>query len=324
MGFQRKWAWAVVMPLWLFNTAGRGLFVKSIPPGEILRRTPKDRFIETGGVRYHYTEYAGKGPVVELLHGFASSTYTWEKVAPYLNEAGYHVLALDMKGFGWSDKPKDANYDPYTLMQEVNQWMDAIGLKDVTFVGNSLGGAIAWLMALEHPEKVGRLVLIDAAGYPMQKPFIIRMAGSPLSGLVAKLFFCRLLVKWNLKQVYDHEDWITEEQVNAYYNRLRTENALDAQIAVARSLEVKQFEKYIKRISTIEKKTLIIWGVNDRWIPLEEVGYRFRRNLSNSRLVVIPECGHIPQEEHPEKCARLILDFIRDQPIEDSLRPPIS
>jgi pimeloyl-ACP methyl ester carboxylesterase len=324
MGHKRKWAWAVVMLGWLFYATGCGLFVKLIPPGEILSRTPKDCFIEISGVRYHYTEYPGKGPVVVLLHGFASSTYTWEKVAPYLNEAGYHVLALDMKGFGWSDKPKDAKYDPYTLMHEVNQWMDALGLKDVTFVGNSLGGAIAWLMALEHPDKVGRLVLIDAAGYPMAKPFIIRMAGAPLSGIVAKLFFCRLIVKWNLKKVYDHEDWITEEQVNAYYNRLRTENALDAQIAVVRSLKVDLFEKYIKRIPTIDKKTLIIWGRNDRWIPLEEVGYKFRRDLSNSRLVVIPECGHIPQEEHPEKCARLILDFIGDKPIGDSPRPPNS
>ena len=145
---------------------GCGLFVKNIPPGQIVSGSTQDHFIEIGDINYHYQEFVGPGDNIFLLHGFSSSTYTWEKVAARLNAQGYHVWAMDMKGFGWSDKPKGASYDPVSLMEDVNAWMDAMDLNNVVFVGNSLGGAIAVLMAAEHPEKIDGLVLIDASGYP--------------------------------------------------------------------------------------------------------------------------------------------------------------
>ncbi len=315
MNPRSSWIWAGIWAAWLFSISGCGLFVENIPQGQILAETPQDHFITVDGVRYHYVEYPGKGEDVFLLHGFAACTYTWEKVAGYLNRQGYHVWALDMKGFGWSDKPGGARYDPYTLMEEVNRWMGAVGVDQVVFVGNSLGGTIAWLMGLEHPERVSRLVLVDAAGYPIEKPFIIRMAGTPLADPIARLFFCPAIVRWTLEQLYYHDDWITDEQVMAYFDRLRTQNALNAQVAVAGSLKASLFEEYIRRIPTIDKETLLIWGRDDKWIPLDKVGYRFRKDLLNSRLAVIAGCGHIPQEEYPEKTARLIMDFIEGRPI---------
>jgi len=296
---------------------GCGLFIKHIPQGQIMSPTPVDHFIKVGDVNFHYQEYPGKGENVFLLHGFASSTYTWEGVAPYLQKQGYHVWALDMKGFGWSDKPEDAKYDPVTLMEEVNQWMDVMGLEDVTFVGNSLGGAIAVLMTLEHPEKIGRMVLIDAASYNQrERPFVIRMADMPFSRGFAKLFFGRWAIKWNMKRVFYYADRVTEEKIDAYYERMRTHGALDAQISVARSLDFSIFEKYIGRIPEIKAKTLIIWGREDKWIPLEN-GFKFRKEIADSIIAVIPECGHIPQEEYPERTAGLIADFMQNKPVDD-------
>jgi len=293
----------------VLTVSGCGLFIKTIPKGEIIGKAPEDKYIMIDGVNYHYTEYPGTGRNVFLLHGFASSTYTWEKVIPYLTKQGYHVWALDMKGAGWSDQPKDAKYDTVTLMQEVNKWMNVMGLKDVVFVGNSLGGAIAVLMALEHPDKTGQIVLIDSAGYPIKKPFIIRIAKMPLAGEITKLIFGRWMVRWNLKEVYFNDDLIPEETIDAYYNRMRTENVLDAKIALARSIDFDAFTPYIKRMPEIKNRTLIIWGENDEWIPLES-GYNFKKNLSNSKLVILPECGHIPQEEKPEQTAKTMIDFI--------------
>lgn len=181
---------------------GCGLFRTKIPNGVILGQVPEDKYIMIDDVNYHYREYPGTGRDVFLLHGFASSTYTWEEMIPNLTKQGYHVWALDMKGAGWSDKPVNAKYDIFTLTQEVNRWMEVIGLKDVVFVGNSLGGAIAVLMAQEHPDKTGKLVLIDSAGYPIKKPFVIRMAKMPLAAEITKLFFGRWMVRWNLKEVF--------------------------------------------------------------------------------------------------------------------------
>jgi pimeloyl-ACP methyl ester carboxylesterase len=306
--FQNKYCFIPLLFLAAF-LQGCGLFIETIPKGEIIGKAPEDKYIVVDDVNYHYREYPGTGLDIFLLHGFASSTYTWEKVVPYLTGQGYHVWALDMKGAGWSDKPKDAKYDTLTLMKEVNKWMDVMGLKDVVFVGNSLGGAIAVLMALEHPDKTGQIVLIDSAGYPIKKPFIIRMAKMPLAGEITKLFFGRWVVRWNLKEVYFNDDLIPEETIDAYYNRMRTENVLDAKVALARSIDFDAFTPYIKRISEIKNRTLIIWGENDEWIPVES-GHKFRKDLSNSTLVILPECGHIPQEEKPELTAKTIIDFI--------------
>ncbi|MBU1742845.1 MAG: alpha/beta hydrolase, partial [Proteobacteria bacterium] len=210
--------------------AGCGIFVGQVPPGKILDKTAADHFLEIGGVRYHYQEYPGRPPTCFLLHGFASSTYTWQKIAPRLNRAGYRVVALDMKGFGWSDKPLDAKYDPTTLAAEVAAFVRAKGFGRVVFVGNSLGGAIGLIVTLQHPALVSRLVLIDAAN-PQAKTFWRKVASLPLAGLVIRLIFGRWAVWDSLMEVYHDPRKVTDEQVKAYYDRLRTQNALEAQQA---------------------------------------------------------------------------------------------
>ena len=197
--FARKTGCYFLALFLVIAVSGCGLFIKTIPKGEIPGRTPEDKYIMIDNVNYHYREYPGTGRDIFLLHGFASSTYTWERIIPYLSRQGYHLWALDMKGAGWSDKPEGAKYDIFTFTQEVNKWMDVVGLKDVVFAGNSLGGAIAVLMALEHPDKTGQIVLIDSAGYPIKKPFVIRMAKMPLAGEITKLFFGRVDGKMEFK-----------------------------------------------------------------------------------------------------------------------------
>jgi pimeloyl-ACP methyl ester carboxylesterase len=315
----QKCLYLIACALLCLTVAGCGLFVDVIPEGQMIGQTARDHFTTIDSIRYHYTEYPAPGRDVLLIHGFASSTYTWEKVAPSLQQLGYHVWALDMKGFGWSDKPRGAAYDPVTLTEEVCKWMDAMGLKDAVIAGNSLGGGVAWLMALMHPDKVHSLILVDAAAYPIEMPSVMKMSALPLSAGVSKLFFSRGIVRWSLQEVYYHRDLITNAQVEAYYDRLRTKNALNAQIAVVRALNYKTFEPYIRRIPEIKKRTLIIWGENDRWVPLH-VGQRLNKELPDSTLVVIPSCGHIPQEEHPDVTAKHMAEFIATPPTGNIVR----
>jgi pimeloyl-ACP methyl ester carboxylesterase len=315
----RKCLYLIACVLFCAIFLGCGLFVDVIPEGQMIGQTARDRFTTIDGVRYHYTEYPAPGRDVLLIHGFASSTYTWEKVAPSLQQRGYHVWALDMKGFGWSDKPGDAVYDPVTLTEEVRKWMDAVGLKNAVLAGNSLGGGVAWLMALLHPDKVHSLILVDAAAYPIKMPFIMSLADLPLSAGLTKLCFSRWIVRRGLLEVYHYKDRITNEQVGAYYDRLRTKNALDAQISVVKALDLTKYEKYIGRIPEIKTRTLIIWGENDRWIPLH-VGQRLNKELPASTLAVIPSCGHIPQEEYPDETAQLMAEFIAAGPLENIIQ----
>jgi pimeloyl-ACP methyl ester carboxylesterase len=299
----------VLLVLWMGCFTGCGLFNPTLPSGTVPQPKGYDKFITINNIRYHYTEYPGSGQPVVLLHGFASSTYTWEAVAPILNRQGYHVWALDMKGFGWSDKPVDARYDVVSLMEDVNGWMEALGLSRTVFVGNSLGGAIAVLLSRQYPQRTDKLVLIDAGGYPMKTPTAIKMAHWPLAGLNAKLFFGPWMIRRNLRQVLYDPDKVTEEKIAAYYDRMCTENALATQIKTARAIDFSGENPVPDAARGNPTETLIIWGEKDRWIPLE-IGYRFKKDMLNATLHVIAECGHIPQEEKPEETARLILDFI--------------
>ena len=298
----------------LFILSGCGLFVAELPSGQMAAPTRYDKFVSIDGIRYHYQEYPGSGPAIVLLHGFGSSTYTWEEVIPRLQMDGYRVFALDMKGFGWSDKPVGADYSPRVLMEEVNAWMGQMGLERVVFAGNSLGGAIGLMLAMDHPARMARLVLIDSGGYPIKKPLIIRIGALPVIRDVAKLFFGRWLIRANLGQVFVNKDRITRARVSAYYDRMRTTGAMAAQMALSAAIGQQSAQGDIDRIAQIRIPTLILWGENDTWIPLAN-GRRFHEEIPHSRLVVIPRCGHIPQEEHPEFTARCISAFAAGRPL---------
>lgn len=120
-----------------------------------------------------------------------------------------------------------------------------------------------------------------------------------------------------MKEVMFGKAKVTDERVNAYFQRMSTENALTAQIKVARSVNFNEPNPIIEAAKGNPTETLILWGREDRWIPLK-VGYQFRLDMSRSILHIIPECGHIPQEEKPELTARLILDFIGGRPVKDA------
>lgn len=307
-----------VMFIILSILSGCGIFIKNIPQGEIAIPCPngEDHMIKIGRTNFHYTEYPAAGLPVLMVHGFGSSTYSWEKAAPVLQKKGLHVYAIDMKGFGWSDKPRasdDVKYDPVTLMEEVRACMDAIGIKNVIYVGNSLGGAVGILMAMEHPEYISSMVLLDPAGYPQKKPLIIRMGSVPGAVFSIKALFGKWVVKWNLKEVFYNKDWVSQDQIDNYYARLITVGSVDAQAAIITQLDFDYFKPYLKRIPSIGQKTLLVWGEEDEWIPLI-VGYQYRHNLPNANLAIVQHCGHTPQEEIPDVTAGLILDFI-DQKI---------
>ncbi|MDA8139723.1 MAG: alpha/beta hydrolase [Desulfobacteraceae bacterium] len=303
--------------IWICCSLGCGFFNQKLPSGQVPEPADYDHFIKVGGVNYHYTEYPGAGPTVVMQHGFASSTYTWEKAATILNQQGYHVFALDLKGFGWSEKPLEAKYDAVSLMEDVNQWMEALGLSQTIFVGNSLGGAIAVLMSHKYPQRIEKMVLIDAGGYPIKKPMVIKLAQLPLANFGVNIIFGQWFVRKNLKEVMFDDTKVTEERVTAYYQRMCTENALAAQIKVARAVEFNEPNPIIAAAKDNPTPTLILWGQEDQWIPLP-VGYRFRQDMRQAILHIIPQCGHIPQEEKPEVTAQLILDFIEGRPIEDA------
>lgn len=265
------------------------------------------RFEAIAGRRIRFVR-RGSGPAIVLVHGFASSIYTWKDVLPVLAR-DHDVVALDLPGFGQSECPPDLSFDEYPRV--VVGLLDRLGLTRATVVGNSLGGAVAAVVAAQRPERVERLVLVDAAGFNLdekQRPWAIRVVGSrPVAAVLDRLPLRRLLVGTSLRQVFFDDALVTGERIDEYLEpvlRPSTPPAIRSLLAShAGHPDVVQ-----KLLPKVTAPALIVWGREDVWIPVGDAE-RFAAALPGSRVVVLDRCGHMPQEERPEEVARLIEDF---------------
>jgi len=253
------------------------------PPGQWAPRAGVEpRYQDVSGLRVHYVR-KGRGPALILLHGLGSSIYTWADVIPALAQ-DHDVVAADLPGFGGSDVPDELASSVYPAT--VLGLLDRLGISRATLVGNSLGGAVAVVLAARHPERVRRLVLIDSAGYnlePSKRPMILRLVGSaPVAAALD-----------------------APEKVEEYLAPLARPGATDA---VRSLINDRSGFGLPALVSEVRVPTLIVWGRNDRWVPLADAD-RFAAAIPGSRKVVLEECGHVPQEERPAEIVHLLEEF---------------
>ena len=279
-----------------------------VAPGTWLAAAGLDARHETvDGHRLRYVR-AGSGPSVVLVHGFASSLYTWKDVIPAL-AASHDVVALDLPGFGQSDQPADLSFEDFP--RAVLGLMDRLGIGKAALVGNSLGGATAVIVAAERPERVDALVLIDAAGFnlgPSERPRIVSFAMSRAGSILARLPGKRLVVAASLRQVFHDASRITPERLSEYLAAAERPGTFPAIHSLGASSGDRQ-TLVARSLPRIRARTLVLWGDDDRWIPITHAD-RFVVAIPGARKVVIPACGHVPQEEKPEEVARLLLAFL--------------
>jgi pimeloyl-ACP methyl ester carboxylesterase len=276
------------------------------PPGQWWQRAGVEpRYEDLSGLRVRYVR-RGRGPTLVLLHGLASSIYTWADVIPALAE-DHDVVAVDLPGFGGSDIPEELSSSVYPAT--VLALMDRLGISRATLVGNSLGGSVAVMLAARHPERVRRIVLIDAAGFnldPSRRPLILRLIGfAPVPAALDALPIRRRVVTAALRQVFHERSRVTPEKVEEYLAPLARPGATE----VIRSLLNQPASFGLPAlVREVRVPTLIIWGRNDRWVPVADAD-RFASAIPAARKVVLEECGHLPQEERPAEVARLLEEF---------------
>lgn len=266
------------------------------------------KFVDVGDIRVHYQE-RGAGTTLVLIHGFSSSVYTWKDEFEALSEK-YHVIALDLKGFGFTSKP-DGDYSRRAQGELVNLFLEQLNIDKAWFVGNSMGGETALNIAVYHPEKVLGLVLIDSAG--IQVPGRASLAPAylqiPVVGrlLTALALTSDKLVREGLQKSYYDDSKVTDDRVAYYYQPLKTSGG---QLAATRART--QFGDFPieNKLDAIKVPTLIIWGDQDELSPLE-AGRKLNSLIAGSKLVVFENCGHVPQEEVPVRVIGEIAGFIQ-------------
>lgn len=289
----------------------KGVVYSDIPVEELKKKYANEfsKFIEVDGMQVHYRD-EGKGTPIVLIHGTASSLHTWNDWAEELKKT-HRVLRMDLPAFGITGANANADYSIQNYTRFLQEFLSKVNVDNFYLVGNSLGGNIAWDYAAEHPEKVKKLVLIDASGLQTNKPqpWIFKLAKTPVLNSLFLYVTPKAVIKDNMEQVYHDDSKITDELITRYHEMaLRTGNR-QAFIDRAKT-DFKLGEKSnLEKLKSIKTETLLLWGENDLWIPLDN-GKRMNSLLENSKLVVIKNSGHVPMEENPTASLSLILDFL--------------
>jgi pimeloyl-ACP methyl ester carboxylesterase len=284
-----------------------GLSAGDAAEGPYARLGPPD-----APVRLYYEEQ-GKGPPLLLIHGFGASTFTWRYVAPELAKT-HRVIAVDLKGFGQSDKPFDERYSVVDQAELLAQLIEEKDLRNLTLVGHSFGGGVALLLALQANQRldgrISKLVLLDTIAYPQHIPVFFRLLDVPLvSQIGVRMVPPSVQTRVALEIAYFDDSKIDPAEIETYAAPLKTAAGKHAMIHSARQILPEDIAELSERYKTMTLPTLILWCDHDRIVPLE-VGLRLRRTLPNSTLRLVQDCGHMPQEEQPASTVGLIKGFI--------------
>jgi pimeloyl-ACP methyl ester carboxylesterase len=259
-----------------------------------------------------HKEVHGAGDPILCLHGLGANIYSWRHfIAPFSQH--YKLILVDFKGCGKSPKPLDTHYSIEEKVEDIYNLILEENLTNLTLVGNSLGGAIAMLVAIQlgkqHADRVSKLILIDSAGDKGNLPPHFKLLRSPLGTSIIYLAPSKLAALTTLRMCYHDRKKITKDQVNAYAQPLANRGGRHALLHTVRQCIPANADELTAQISTINVPTLILWGREDKVIPLR-VGRLLHQLIPNSTLEVIEHCGHIPQEEKPDETISLISQFM--------------
>ena len=296
MTLSPRWAGAAVVALLL---PGCLAFHSGPMPGEPRGAT----FATLHGVRVRYVD-RGEGPPVVLLHGFASALETWSGVMPAL-QPRHRVVALDLKGFGWTDRPA-GDYGPQAQARLVVALLDHLGIAQADVVAHSWGASVALALAADQPDRVRRVALYDAWALDVQLPTFFRWArvggvGEALFGL-----FYAERPEDRIARAFFDPTTLTEAFLDEVRRALERPGTTAAALAAARG---QRFDELEARWRTVRQPVLLLWGENDA-VSWPADGARLQHLLPDARLRMYPRCGHFPMIEAPVASTADLVAFL--------------
>jgi pimeloyl-ACP methyl ester carboxylesterase len=261
------------------------------------------------GARAHVRDRGPRDafPLV-LIHGSNASLLTWEPWVKRLSDT-FRVITVDLPGHGLTGVVPNGDYSQDGMVRFMREMTGTLGLERFAMGGNSMGGRVAALFAADQPDRVTHLILVDAGGLPAKVPapigLVLRLVRMPVLNRVMRHITPRSIVVGALDEAVSHKDIITAEMVDSYWDFARMEGTRDATIARANI----RSKAITDRMGNIKAPTLILWGEEDRVIPID-AAYEFDAAIPTSTLIVYPMTGHIPQEEVPDRSAADVRAFL--------------
>jgi len=269
-------------------------------------------FIEIEGLELHYRKWRSEHDLdknVLLVHGLGASTFSWRYTAPVLQEQGFRVIAVDLPGFGLSERRAGLDHSAEARGKQLWAMLEELFPgKKWNLIGHSMGGTTVTAMALQRPEQTESVVLAAGALVPVEPSPYSTLLRYPPVGEWLRILGSRLVadesrVEELLASAYGQQP--TEHELSGYYLPLNIKNTAAVWPDLARSVP----DPLLDNLVQLEMPVLCIWGEEDQWIPLEQ-GKKIDRLLPNSKLIVMEGEGHCPMETAPDRFDRKLADFL--------------
>jgi pimeloyl-ACP methyl ester carboxylesterase len=264
----------------------------------------QENYVTIHGLKTCYLEQ-GHGQALVFVHGWAGNAFNFMDVFDDM-ALEFHVFVLDLPGSGKSGCLPEFNYDLGFYADFVEKFMDAIGIEKAHLVGHSMGGHIAAIFALEHPERLYKLVLVDAAGVD---------TGSSLMSIGSKIITPSLVIPM-IHLVFPVTEEKLERVPHSEKNRVllaeeRYSSVVRACTGQALSQSMKSIVRYnvTERLSQIKAPTMVVWCEDDELVPLENA-YIFQKGIPEAKLVIIKSCGHTPMQCRPDQFTSALKKFL--------------
>ncbi len=292
----------------VFLGAGVWLYTPDRPRAalEATYAAPPSTFVDIAGVRLHLRDTGPRdAPAVVMLHGFGASLHTWDDWAALL-ESDDRIIRIDLPGFGLTGPDPTGDYTDARSIAVLLALLDRLGVQRATFIGNSMGGRIAWAFAAAHPDRVAKLVLVSPDGFagpgveygkPQEVPALMQVLPYTLP---------RSMLRANLAIAYADQGRLTDATVQRAYDMMVAPGVRSAIVARMRQLVLPDPVPLLRRLAM---PTLLLWGDKDGMIPVSNA-QDYLAALPNASLVVVPGIGHVPQEEAPRETITPLRDFL--------------
>ena len=263
-------------------------------------------FIKIAGTMVHYRDSGSKtAPALVFLHGFGSSLHTWDEWSKTL-EQNYRVIRLDLPGFGLSNENEDNDFSDTHDITVIMGLLEALGIHKASFIGNSLGGKLAWRIASAYPERVEKLVLMSPDGFASEG-FDYDKQPEPsfmLSAMTVAL--PKPLLKMSLVPAYADPHSLTPAMIDRYHDLMCAPGVRKSIVARFNQTLLKD---PVPLLQKIQADTLLMWGERDAMIPMANAT-DYTNAIPSSHLIVLPNVGHLPQEEQPQLGLMALQKFL--------------
>jgi pimeloyl-ACP methyl ester carboxylesterase len=270
--------------------------------------------LNVNNIQIYYEYFDHENPdakVIVLVHGFLSSTISFRQLLPGLTKE-YKVIALDLPGFGQSEKSKSFIYKLSNYGQLIIDFLDKLNIQNVILIGHSMGGQICMHAAKKAPGRVDKLILLGCCSYVKRASrSLIACSYLPMFTWGMRSWIQKKDIKQNLLSVLHDSKLVTQEMIDGYSKPISEAAFINSLIRLLRHREGDMSSQELREIN---QPVLMIWGKEDKVIPVK-TGYRLKHDLPNAELIVYEKCGHLMMEEKPKEITTEIIRFIENSSI---------